>query len=75
MTRKARSKNAFINAVGRIECNGTEFHSGDVVEVFIEGQWRQTQIEYCHQIKGYFTTDDYKLVGNPVQPVPAWVRF
>jgi len=55
---------AFLNQNDRIECNGVEFTSGDVVEVLINGVWQITRIEFA---QGYYSVDGFKLLGNPVK--------
>lgn len=55
---------AFLNQNDRIECNGVEFTSGDVVEVLINGVWQITRIEFA---QGYYSVDGLELLGNPVR--------
>lgn len=56
---------AFLNQNDRIECNGVEFTSGDIVDVFIDGVWQTTRIEFDQT---YYSIDGFKLLGNPVKP-------
>lgn len=56
---------AEINRIGRIECNGVEFTSGDVVEVFINDEWLETRIE--HNGREYYSVHGYQLLGNEVR--------
>lgn len=56
---------AIKNAIGRIECNGIEFTSGNVVEVLIDGKWLETRIE--HNGRDYYSIDNYQLIGNQVR--------
>ncbi|EOZ8645551.1 DUF5348 domain-containing protein [Acinetobacter baumannii] len=56
---------AIKNAYGRIECNGTEFTSGDVVEVLIDDKWMETRIE--HNGRDYYSIHNYQLIGNEVR--------
>lgn len=58
---------AFINDRGRIECHGTEFSSGNVVEVLIDGTWKLTRIEFDFEHKRYYSVDALPLVGNQVR--------
>lgn len=53
------------NSIGRIECNGVEFTSGDLVEVFINGEWLETRIE--HNGRDYYSVHGYQLLGNEVR--------
>lgn len=57
---------AYFNDRERIECNGIEFSSGDVVEVLINGDWLVTRIE--HNGYEYYSVDGYQLIGNEVKP-------
>lgn len=56
---------AFMNQNKRIECNGVEFTSGDMVEVLIDGEWLETRIE--HNGREYYSVDGYELLGRSVQ--------
>lgn len=56
---------AIINTNGRIECDGIEFTSGNVVEVLIDGKWLETRIE--HNGRDYYSIDNYQLIGNQVR--------
>ncbi|QIT20001.1 DUF5348 domain-containing protein [Acinetobacter pittii] len=58
-------QSAVKNAYDRIECNGVEFTSGDVVQVLINGEWLLTRIE--HNGREYYSIDGYQLIGNPVK--------
>lgn len=58
---------AIINNLGRIECGGIEFKSGDDVEVKKDNEWYKTTIE--HDGIGYYSIDGYDLVGYPVRRV------
>lgn len=43
----------YLNENGCFEYEDVEFNSGDVVEVFIEEEWRITRIEHSIQIGGF----------------------
>lgn len=58
------TERAYLNSNDRIEANGNEFRSGDVVDVFINGKWNQTRIE--HFDDAYQSIHGYRLIGNPV---------
>ncbi len=58
---------AYFNDRERIECNGVEFRSGDVVQVLIGGEWQVTRIE--HNGYNYYSIDGYELVGNEVKHI------
>lgn len=60
-------KPSYINENGRFECEGVEFNSGDVVEVFIDEEWRITRIEHSFQNGGYYSIDGYLLLGLPIK--------
>lgn len=60
--------NAYFNSSDRIECNGTEFTSGDVVIVYLDGTWKETRIE--HNGREYYSVKGYQLIGNPVKIKP-----
>jgi len=53
------------NSRERIECNGVEFTSGDLVEVCINGEWLETRIE--HNGRDYYSVHGYQLLGNEVR--------
>ena len=59
---------SYINAYRRVECEGVEFNCGDVVEVFISGEWKRTRIEHSHHKGGYYSVDGYQLELNPIRP-------
>lgn len=54
-----------LNASDRFECTGIEFGSGSVVEVYLNGEWCKTRIEFGSG--RYFSIDDLPLLGNPVR--------
>lgn len=58
-------KKAYLNENDRIECDGVEFRSGDVVEVYSFKEWRQTRIE--HFDGKYQSVDGYELIGRHVR--------
>jgi len=57
-------KLARINERGRIQCGNIEFSSGNEVEVYIDGKWRQTRIE--HNGSEYYSVDGFDLVGHQI---------
>ncbi|WP_105175146.1 DUF5348 domain-containing protein [Pseudoalteromonas sp. T1lg122] len=59
----------FINELGRFECEGTQFTSGDVVEVYLNDTWKVTRIEYNDNHGGYYSVDGYELLGYPIRLV------
>ena len=48
---------SYLNELGRFECEGVQFTSGDVVEVFDDGEWKVTRIEYSDSQGGYYSVD------------------
>ena len=60
-----KKQTAFINENGRIECDNTEFRSGDVVQVFIKNKWHTTRIEFFNN--QYQSIDGFPLIGYPVK--------
>lgn len=58
---------SYLNNLGRLECEGMEFTSGDVVEVCINGSWKVTRIEFNNNQGGYYSVDGYQLLGCPIR--------
>ncbi|WP_339378848.1 DUF5348 domain-containing protein [Candidatus Enterovibrio escicola] len=58
---------SYLNELGRFECEGVQFTSGDVVEVFDDGEWKVTRIEYSDSQGGYYSVDGYELLGRPLR--------
>ena len=60
-------ENSFIDTISRLECDGNEFNSNDIVQVFIENGWRKTRIEHSNNKGGYYSIDNYVLLGNKIR--------
>lgn len=59
-----------LNKYDRLVCDGIEFGSGSVVEVYLNGTWWKTRIEYASG--QYFSIDDLPLLGNPVRTYTSY---
>ncbi|GAA6206383.1 DUF5348 domain-containing protein [Thalassotalea sp. SU-HH00458] len=57
----------YLNELGRFECDGVQFTSGDVVEVFDGENWKVTRIEFSDTQGGYYSVDDYEILGKPLR--------
>jgi hypothetical protein len=57
---------------GRYSINGEyELTSGDVLEVFCNGNWIRTSIEYSHEKKNYYLTNGTQIESVLVRNVKA----
>ena len=59
---------SFLNNVGRLECDGVEFHCGDVVEVFIDNEWRITRLEHSLSQGGFYSIHGYNILNKYIRP-------
>ncbi len=57
----------YLNELGRFECDVVQFTSGDVVEVFDGENWKVTRIEFSDIQGGYYSVDDYEILGKPLR--------
>tara|TARA_B110000211_G_scaffold235034_1_gene308773 strand:+ start:14687 stop:14872 length:186 start_codon:yes stop_codon:yes gene_type:complete len=53
----AQMNNAYINKFGRLECDGIEFHTGDVVDVYYNNKWVETRLEHSASKGGWYSID------------------
>ena len=58
---------SYLNELGRLECEGIQFTSGNVVEVFDSGEWKVTRIEHSKSQGGYYSVHGYELLGKPIR--------